>query len=150
MLSHVQHDGLYRTIVWKLRPLGKQCFIFRCSVFKSFYFQPKPGSLLIWFFALLRFGFLFVFLFCNLPPRDEDAANRKLPIVFNDDSYFILFIALLGLTNGYLANLASIYLPYSVDEQDRERAGASNTFYCAIGVLLGALISLIVVKYATV
>jgi len=119
-------------------------FIGRCI--GNFIHWPKPRHPLIGFFALLRFGFIFFFLFCNLPPYPMSSSTRH---IFSDDAYFVLFIVIFGLTNGYLANLAATYLPNDLPEEDREKAGAATAFYLAIGVLTGSVASLFIVKSIT-
>lgn len=55
--------------------------------------------------TVVRLALVPLILLCNLQPK------KHLPVVFHDDAYFIIFMALLGLSNGYVQNAIIIILP---------------------------------------
>ena len=67
--------------------------------------QPKINHwYLVLTFALLRFAFFPLFMYCNV-----DHVN--LVTVFDSDAYYIVFMVLFGLSNGYISTLCMIYGP---------------------------------------
>ena len=67
-------------------------------------FQPRSGSKLLPVLCFLRIIFLPLFFFCNAQPR-------SVPVFFEEDAYFITFMALFGISNGYLGSLCMMYGP---------------------------------------
>ncbi|KAJ8917713.1 hypothetical protein NQ315_005162 [Exocentrus adspersus] len=55
--------------------------------------------------AVVRVVLFPLILFCNIQPRVH------LPVVFHDDAFFIIFVILLGITGGYIANIAIYLIP---------------------------------------
>lgn len=76
-----------------------------CIIYAIFYFQPSFGqSNLLLGFTILRVVFIPLLMFCNAQPRHN-------PVMFNSDIYPVVFILLLGLTNGYLGTLSMMFGP---------------------------------------
>ncbi|CAH1261457.1 SLC29A2 [Branchiostoma lanceolatum] len=69
---------------------------------------PKEKSVLLPILVLLRTGFMPLFMFCNAQPEEF---TRHLPVVFNSDAYPIVFMVLMGVSNGYLGSLCMMYGP---------------------------------------
>ena len=68
--------------------------------------QPACGNRwLLELIVILRLGFIPLFLLCNAQPRGS------LPVVFTEDWQYVIFIVLMGLSNGYLGTLCFIYAP---------------------------------------
>ncbi|EDO37568.1 predicted protein [Nematostella vectensis] len=92
---------------------------------------PRRGSILLPIFCFVRVIFLPLFFFCNAQPRTT-------PVFFADDGYYIAFMALFGLTNGYLGSLCMMYGPGLVEPKHAETAGTMMAFLLIIGLALGA------------
>ncbi|XP_074856363.1 equilibrative nucleoside transporter 3 isoform X2 [Carettochelys insculpta] len=101
---------------------------------------PGPKSKLLPALVLLRTVSLPVFMLCNYQPR----SHIKI-VVFNKDVYPAVFIALLGLSNGYLGTLAIIYGPKIMPKELAEATGVVMTFYMTLGLALGSACSILVV-----
>ncbi|OWF41845.1 equilibrative nucleoside transporter 3-like [Mizuhopecten yessoensis] len=102
---------------------------------------PKISqSRLLLVVSLVRVAFIPLLMLCNAQPR------AHLPVVFTSDVYPIVFILLLGLTNGYLCTLCMMYGPKKVMMEYAEFAGASMSVCITIGLASGSLISLLLVK----
>ncbi|EMP40594.1 Equilibrative nucleoside transporter 3 [Chelonia mydas] len=79
-------------------------------------------------------------MLCNYQPR----SHIKM-VVFNKDVYPAVFIALLGLSNGYLGTLAIIYGPKILPKELAEATGVVMTFYLTLGLALGSACSILLV-----
>ena len=67
--------------------------------------QPKINHwYLVLGFTVLRFAFFPLFMHCN-------NGQKNLSIVFDEDVYYIVFMVVFGLSNGYLSTLCMIYGP---------------------------------------
>ncbi|XP_069117172.1 equilibrative nucleoside transporter 3-like [Argopecten irradians] len=98
----------------------------------------QPSLLVV--LSFLRLAFIPLLMLCNAQPRDH------LPVVFTSDVYPIVFILLLGLTNGYMCTLCMMYGPKKVLVENAEFAGAAMSVCITIGLASGSLISLLLVK----
>lgn len=69
--------------------------------------SPQPGKDSYWLpsLVLARLAFVPLLLLCNVQPR------RNLPVVFEHDSWFIIFMAAFAFSNGYLASLCMCFGP---------------------------------------
>uniref|UniRef100_A0A8C8VG24 Solute carrier family 29 member 3 n=1 Tax=Pelusios castaneus TaxID=367368 RepID=A0A8C8VG24_9SAUR len=101
---------------------------------------PGPKSKLLPALVLLRTLSLPLFMLCNYQPR----THIKM-VVFNKDVYPAVFIALLGLSNGYLGTLAIIYGPKIMPKELAEATGVVMTFYLTLGLAVGSACSILVV-----
>ena len=57
--------------------------------------------------AVLRFGFVPLFLLCNL----EQSSSSVVQMVFDNDAVPVVLVGLMGFTNGYLGSLAMMTAP---------------------------------------
>ncbi|KAM9133347.1 equilibrative nucleoside transporter 3 [Pangshura tecta] len=101
---------------------------------------PGPKSKLLPALVLLRTLSLPLFMLCNYQPR----IHIKM-VIFNKDVYPAVFIALLGLSNGYLGTLAIIYGPKILPKELAEATGVVMTFYLTLGLALGSACSILLV-----
>ncbi|KAF8561164.1 hypothetical protein P879_08478 [Paragonimus westermani] len=74
-------------------------------------------------------------LFLNQQPR------ARIPVVFLHDAFPILYVIILGLTNGYLATLCMMYGPSFASPGNSEGAGVALSIYLAIGLCSGVALS---------
>ncbi|XP_041037926.1 equilibrative nucleoside transporter 2-like [Carcharodon carcharias] len=95
---------------------------------------PQKDNVLL-LSVLLRVIFIPIFMMCNVKER------HILPIVFEHDGWFILFMFLFAFSNGYLVTLCMCYAPKKVSPRDAETAGAVMAFFLALGLALGAAVS---------
>uniref|UniRef100_A0A8B9WWZ6 Solute carrier family 29 member 1 (Augustine blood group) n=1 Tax=Bos mutus grunniens TaxID=30521 RepID=A0A8B9WWZ6_BOSMU len=96
-----------------------------------------PGKDSYWLpsLVLARLAFVPLLLLCNVQPR------RNLPVVFEHDSWFIIFMAAFAFSNGYLASLCMCFGPKKVKPAEAETAGAIMAFFLSLGLALGAVFS---------
>ncbi|XP_078392558.1 equilibrative nucleoside transporter 1-like [Cetorhinus maximus] len=95
---------------------------------------PQKDNVLL-LSVLLRVFFIPIFMLCNVKER------HFLPIIFEHDGWFILFMFLFAFSNGYLVTLCMCYAPKKVSPRDAETAGAVMAFFLALGLALGAAVS---------
>ncbi|XP_067833191.1 equilibrative nucleoside transporter 1-like [Heptranchias perlo] len=76
-------------------------------------------------------------MLCNVHPRN-------LPVFFNHDAWYIVFMILFAFTNGYLASLCMCYGPKKVTGKEAETAGAIMSFFLSLGLASGACLSFLV------
>ncbi|KAM4604089.1 equilibrative nucleoside transporter 1-like isoform 1-T2 [Polymixia lowei] len=82
-----------------------------------------------------RVVFVPLFMLCNVQPR------YNLPVYFQHDAWFIIFMILFAFTNGYLASLCMCFGPKKVESHEAETAGAIMAFFLSLGLALGASLS---------
>ncbi|RWS22644.1 Equilibrative nucleoside transporter 3-like protein [Leptotrombidium deliense] len=82
--------------------------------------------------SIFRWIIVVFVLLCNIHPRSH------LPVVFENEAYFVFFSLLLGFTNGYVLINAMVSAPKQVPLEYRERAGFIMVMFNAVGVNLGA------------
>ncbi|XP_039696742.1 equilibrative nucleoside transporter 2 isoform X1 [Pteropus medius] len=97
--------------------------------------QPDQDSRLLPLLVCLRVLFIPLFMLCHVPERS------RLPILFPQDAYFITFMLLFAVSNGYLVSLTMCLAPRQVLPHEREVAGALMTFFLALGLSCGASLS---------
>lgn len=97
----------------------------------------KPNFLLI--LCIVRLIFIPLLMLCNVQPRTS-------AVVFHSDIFPVVFILLLGLTNGHFSTLAMMYGSSSVTEEYAESTGAILSFFLTCGLLFGSLFSLLLMK----
>uniref|UniRef100_A0A8C9PSK9 Equilibrative nucleoside transporter 2 n=1 Tax=Spermophilus dauricus TaxID=99837 RepID=A0A8C9PSK9_SPEDA len=101
----------------------------------SYFLWPDEDSRLLPLLVCLRFLFVPLFMLCHVPER------TRLPILFPQDAYFITFMLLFAVSNGYLVSLTMCLAPRQVLPHEREVAGALMTFFLALGLSCGASLS---------
>ncbi|MBN3326696.1 S29A3 protein, partial [Atractosteus spatula] len=101
---------------------------------------PGPRSRLLPSLVLLRTVLVPLFMFCNYQPRDH-----LQTVFFARDVYPVVFISLLGLTNGYLGTLPMIYGPKVVRRDLVEAAGVVMSFFLMLGLAIGSAFSVLIV-----
>nr|XP_033799474.1 equilibrative nucleoside transporter 3 isoform X3 [Geotrypetes seraphini]XP_033799475.1 equilibrative nucleoside transporter 3 isoform X3 [Geotrypetes seraphini] len=101
---------------------------------------PGPKSKTLPTLVLLRSLFIPLFILCNFQPRTH--FDRML---FLNDAYPIVFISLLGLSNGYLGALSMIYGPKVVSRDLAEASGVMMSFFLNLGLALGSAFSVLIV-----
>ncbi|KAK0153681.1 Equilibrative nucleoside transporter 1 [Merluccius polli] len=96
-----------------------------------------PGKDSRWLPALvvMRLVFVPLFMLCNVQPRSY------LPVWFNHDVWYIVFMIVFSFSNGYLASLCMCFGPKKVPQHEAETAGAIMAFFLSLGLALGAALS---------
>ncbi|XP_053398380.1 equilibrative nucleoside transporter 3-like [Mercenaria mercenaria] len=101
---------------------------------------PKYGqSNILLVFSVLRVVFIPLLMFCNAQPRTS-------PMMFHSDVFPVVFILLLGLTNGYFGTLAMMYGPRRVPPEKAESTGAMMSTFLTTGLVSGSLIAILLMK----
>ncbi|TSL54303.1 Equilibrative nucleoside transporter 2 [Bagarius yarrelli] len=96
---------------------------------------PSKESRLFPALVISRVIFIPLLMFCNVQER------RFLPVLFTSDWWFVVIMMLFSLSSGYCVCLSMSYAPQLVAPQDAETAGALMTFFLALGLSLGAVLS---------
>ncbi|XP_058801532.1 equilibrative nucleoside transporter 2 [Phymastichus coffea] len=109
-------------------------------ILSGFFKWPKDNPWLIILLSLSRIVFIPLFLVCNAQPR------RRLPVYIHDDIYYITLTILFAISNGYLCNIVFMIAPTIVEQREKEVASAMLGAFLGIGVSVGSLISLLMVK----
>ncbi|KAG7228560.1 hypothetical protein INR49_007734 [Caranx melampygus] len=96
-----------------------------------------PGKDSIWLpvLVILRVIFIPLFMLCNVQPRNY------LPVWFEHDAWYIIFMIFFSFSNGYLASLCMCFGPKKVPPHEAETAGAIMAFFLSLGLALGAATS---------
>ena len=92
----------------------------------------------VWIPAVLRAGFIPLFLLCN-------NTGSQLPVVFRGDVYPILFMVLFAISSGYVASSAMMLGPTLAQQSDKNLAGAIMIFCLTLGLMGGSMLSFAVV-----
>uniref|UniRef100_A0ABM5F3G4 Equilibrative nucleoside transporter 2 n=1 Tax=Pogona vitticeps TaxID=103695 RepID=A0ABM5F3G4_9SAUR len=103
----------------------------------SYFLWPEKLLRLIPVAVGLRLLFIPLLLLCNVPQR------TYLPTLFRQDAWFILFMAVFSLSNGYFVSLTMCLAPKQVQRHESELAGAIMTFFLALGLSCGAGLSFV-------
>lgn len=101
----------------------------------GFLMWPRRGSWLLYVMVAIRLVFIPLFLLCNHNPLSA------IPIVFAHDSWYILFMLLFSLSNGYCSSLCMMYGPKVVSEDKAEVASSMMAAMLGLGLLTGGLSS---------
>ncbi|XP_021007548.1 equilibrative nucleoside transporter 2 [Mus caroli] len=105
------------------------------SLTSYFLWPDEDSQQLLPLLVCLRFLFVPLFMLCHVPQ------HARLPIIFRQDAYFITFMLLFAVSNGYLVSLTMCLAPRQVLPHEREVAGALMTFFLALGLSCGASLS---------
>ncbi|RDD43128.1 Equilibrative nucleoside transporter 3 [Trichoplax sp. H2] len=98
--------------------------------------QPnyKRGITLL-ILTLMRIGFIPLFLLMNVQPRSN------LPVLIPSDIVYVISLALLGISNGYIISLSMMYGPMRVDAKYAESTGAIMAACLILGLGFGSALS---------
>uniref|UniRef100_A0A3Q3XDB2 Uncharacterized protein n=1 Tax=Mola mola TaxID=94237 RepID=A0A3Q3XDB2_MOLML len=101
----------------------------------TFVCWPRKESHLFPALVVSRVVFIPLLMLCNVQPR------VYLPVYFHHDVAFTIIMLLFSVSSGYFVCLSMSYAPQLVDPKDGETAGALMTFFLALGLSLGAVLS---------
>lgn len=101
---------------------------------------PSKREYVLLFLATLRTVLIPLIMLCDARPR------FNLPVIFENEVYYIAFMTLLGLSNGYVFSNAMIHGPMFVSSEFREKAGFILVAFLGIGLTLGSLTSNILIR----
>ncbi|KAL2082977.1 hypothetical protein ACEWY4_020750 [Coilia grayii] len=101
---------------------------------------PGPTSRALPALVLCRTVLVPLFMFCNFQPR-----YHLRTVLFAHDLFPVLFVSLLGLSNGYLGTLPMIYGPKVVPRELAEATGVTMSFFLTLGLAVGSAFSVLIV-----
>ncbi|XP_042233130.1 equilibrative nucleoside transporter 1-like isoform X2 [Homarus americanus] len=101
----------------------------------GFIMWPRRGSKILYFLVLLRIVFIPLFLLCNHNPKSP------IPSLFAHDAWYVVFMLLFSLSNGYCSSLCMMYGPKMVSEDKAEVASSMMAAMLGLGLLTGGLSS---------
>ncbi|XP_076313844.1 equilibrative nucleoside transporter 3-like isoform X1 [Tachypleus tridentatus] len=90
--------------------------------------------------TFLRVAFVPLFMLCNAHPRNN------LPVIFDSDLYYISFTVVFSVTNGYFFSNAMMHAPKQVSQRFREQVGSMMVMCLGVGLALGSVSSIALVK----
>ncbi|PSN53712.1 hypothetical protein C0J52_02191 [Blattella germanica] len=129
----------YRAI---LKKIWVYCFSLWMTFFVTLAMYPAPVSKgwVVALLSILRVGFIPLLLLCNAQPRNH------LPVVMDNDIYYIVIIMLFALSNGYLASITLLTVPKIVHSSEQEMASSIMAAFLGIGLACGSVLSLVMVN----
>lgn len=101
---------------------------------------PGPTSRVLPLLVISRTVLVPLFMFCNYQPR-----YHLHNVFFAHDLFPVVFICLLGISNGYLGTLPMIYGPKVVPRELAEPAGVIMSFFLTLGLAVGSAVSVALV-----
>ncbi|XP_044154563.1 equilibrative nucleoside transporter 3 [Bufo gargarizans] len=101
--------------------------------------SPGPDSKILPTLVFLRTFFIPLFMFCNYQPR-----KHIYQVFFQSDVYPVIFITLLGFSNGYLGTLSMVYGPKVVPKELSEGTAIVMSFFLGLGLAIGSAFSSLV------
>ncbi|XP_069609313.1 equilibrative nucleoside transporter 3 isoform X1 [Ranitomeya imitator] len=101
--------------------------------------SPGPTSKILPTLVFLRTFFIPLFMFCNYQPR-----KHIYQVLFQNDVYPVMFITLLGFSNGYLGTLSMVYGPKVVPKEFSEGTAIVMSFFLGLGLAIGSAFSSLV------
>lgn len=101
---------------------------------------PGPTSRLLPALVLVRSILVPLFMFCNYQPR-----YHLSTVLFSHDLFPVVFVSILGLSNGYLGTLPMIYGPKVVPRELAEATGVTMSFFLTLGLAVGSAFSVLLV-----
>jgi equilibrative nucleoside transporter 1/2/3 len=84
--------------------------------------------------SLSRVVFIPLFLLCRVQ-------GSLFPTIFASDFFPVIFVACLGLTNGWVSTVSMMAGPLQVEMRLREAAGVAMIFFLSVGLMLGSFAS---------
>ncbi|XP_058058747.1 equilibrative nucleoside transporter 2 [Anopheles bellator] len=109
-------------------------------VIAGFFEWPSNNALLISVVTIGRIAFVPAMLLCNI------TQHHNFPVMIHSDYIFIVLMAAFSLSNGYLANIALIGAPRSVEPHEKEMASSMMAAFLGIGLACGSTISLMIIE----
>uniref|UniRef100_A0A182JJ50 Equilibrative nucleoside transporter n=1 Tax=Anopheles atroparvus TaxID=41427 RepID=A0A182JJ50_ANOAO len=109
-------------------------------VFAGMFEWPWNNPILIGVLTIARIGFVPAMLLCNITQR------HNFPVLIHSDYMFIVLMAAFALSNGYLANIALIGAPRTVEGHEREMASSMMAAFLGVGLACGSAISLMIIE----
>lgn len=107
-----------------------------------------PGPKHVWIPILMRGLVLIpVYVLCNYQPI---GAQRRFPVLIENDIVFIIAGIVMAFTSGYYSSLAMMYGPKQVEPEMAGRAGMMMAFFLVLGITTGVNLSLALQKAITV
>ncbi|XP_051507018.1 equilibrative nucleoside transporter 3-like isoform X2 [Myxocyprinus asiaticus] len=103
---------------------------------------PGPTSRKLPLLVLFRTVLVPLFVFCNYQPR-----YHLHNVFFAHDLFPVVFVCLLGISNGYLGTLPMIYGPKVVPRELAEPAGVIMSFFLTFGLAVGSAFSVALVHW---
>lgn len=100
---------------------------------------PRPGRFgmfLVLALSLLRLAFIPLFLFCNIP---ED--RHFTTTIFSNEAFYIIFMALFSLSNGYLSCICMMSAPQLCKGSEAQTASSMMVALLGLGLGTGSLMS---------
>ncbi|XP_071514783.1 equilibrative nucleoside transporter 1-like isoform X2 [Panulirus ornatus] len=101
----------------------------------GFIMWPRRGSKILYLLVTVRLVFIPLFLLCNHTP------HSSIPSVFRHDAWYVAFMLLFSLSNGYCSSLCMMYGPKMVSEEKAEVASSMMAAMLGLGLLTGGLSS---------
>ncbi|KAF4105468.1 equilibrative nucleoside transporter 3 [Onychostoma macrolepis] len=101
---------------------------------------PGPTSRMLPLLVVSRTALVPLFMFCNYQPR-----YHLHNVFFAHDLFPVVFVCLLGISNGYLGTLPMIYGPKVVPRELAEPAGVVMSFFLTLGLAVGSAFSVALV-----
>ncbi|KAI5725758.1 hypothetical protein M8J77_019848 [Diaphorina citri] len=93
---------------------------------------PRNNGWWVLLFSISRFVFMPLVLLCNIQPRTH------LPVLITSDLVYATIVLLMGLSNGYLANITFICAAKQVDPHEQEVASAMMVLSLGVGLAGGS------------
>ncbi|XP_053304365.1 equilibrative nucleoside transporter 2 [Spea bombifrons] len=103
----------------------------------SYTLWPGPDCKYLPLLACCRVIFIPLFMLCNITNRNY------LTTIFSHDAWFVIFMILFSVSNGYCISLPMCLAPKKVEQHEGEITGAIMTFFLALGLSLGAALSFV-------
>ena len=131
----------------------------------------RSGSIILLNFSIARLVFIPFFIFCNIEPFNRKVTNVSILITkfcfqncmkmfillfsknfkiintffqvyINSDVAFLLMVAILSISHGYITNTVMMFGPKTMERQeDQSRAASILVFFLVLGLTVGALLS---------
>jgi equilibrative nucleoside transporter 1/2/3 len=96
-------------------------------------FSPGRNPILLFVFAILRAGFIPLYLLCNI--------ENNGAVISSDIFYLFVVQLLFGITNGWLGSYCMMDFAEYVEEGEREAAGGFMAVNLVAGLMTGSLLS---------
>lgn len=101
---------------------------------------PGPTSRVLPALVVSRTVLVPLFMFSNYQPR-----YHLHTVLFAHDLFPVVFVTILGLSNGYLGTLPMIYGPKVVPRELAEATGVTMSFFLTLGLAVGSAFSVLIV-----